>query len=528
MIYVMSDIHSNRNRLMKLLASIENDAIDDNAISSSTSQQVANDEKSEQNDNDNENDKQETSDTHDTRVENDTRDVSDTKRNDSDVNDDNNNETSAAIDNNANDANDESEETISEANAKPSYSDSALQKIKNLRDKMNVLGVTSSVATSLLVAEFKKKHNKGNSNKNDDNDASKETAIDTDIQNQKVHNEPIRRANRSLKSSDVLPMLKQTELSDEFIKEYSIECNNICSDDLIIILGDLFDIPESRIYSEYEIASALDYALKIEENIDDTKNSSEATYQNAFEATKDYKNKSTRIGNAVKILEKHCLNAKYGIVDKDGNINNVNNKVVTKLFNAQLKSEEILAAIESLPCNVICIRGNHDSASEIYRLGGTPTTIYGGNTTQIGNNLFFLEDGETYELPFSSDDPQDTFEVIALGGGYGHLDRFKSITLRGYEKIANYKKKYQHIIYRNNEDKIDVKYVLSHDVPSKHMGILGILFGKSKMNLLLDLVDENIEYDKWIYGHHHCDYSTQNNKYECIYNKVLTIEKEKQ
>lgn len=158
--------------------------------------------------------------------------------------------------------------------------------------------------------------------------------------------------------------------------------------------------------------------------------------------------------------------------------------------------------IETLPFNIVCIYGNHDNEKRVYRLSSHDDERFGGHVRKLGENIFYLDNGQIYDIPIDAGNPStESVSVLALGGAFGHLYRFY-----GASKVSEqaFYKQYLPLVFAIDPIKVD--YVLSHDAPTSKMGRLArSVFGSTPASDILDSIKDNVIFHEWYFGHHHLD-----------------------
>lgn len=152
---------------------------------------------------------------------------------------------------------------------------------------------------------------------------------------------------------------------------------------------------------------------------------------------------------------------------------------------------------------LFCIRGNHEERPENIK-SYKEINMFGGKVfiEKDYPNLIFAKDGEEYIIAGK--------KVLVIGGAYS-VDKYYRI-MRGYRwfKDEQLTKEEMDSIYKKVKGK---KYdiVLTHTCPYKYEPKEVFLDGinQSKvdktMEIFLDRIEENINYDKWYCGHYHTE-----------------------
>ena len=182
---------------------------------------------------------------------------------------------------------------------------------------------------------------------------------------------------------------------------------------------------------------------------------------------------------------------------------------------AQIKGDNaIVAWCNAQPFTILALRGNHDTAKKLRVLGAKRSMWNGQEGYLVGKNLFYLDDGQIYDIPVNS---SKAIKALILGGAFGHDQAYVGIP---YKKRLDFQKKYMSLAHLT--DKLEVDFVFSHDCPKKKMGVLKYIFGVTIANEVLDEIYPHVTFGKWYFGHHHIDIETSDG-FSCIYSRVIRI-----
>lgn len=183
--------------------------------------------------------------------------------------------------------------------------------------------------------------------------------------------------------------------------------------------------------------------------------------------------------------------------------------------------KKLISYIETLPFNVLCIYGNHDDAKRMYKLGAQDAWLWEQHVRQVASNIFYLDDGQVYDIPLNAEIPEgESVSVLALGGSFGHMYRFNGAPVE--KEIAFYKK---YLPLMCAVEPIEVDYVLAHDAPTSRLGrFVRTVFGPTPATNVLDAVEDNLVFSEWYFGHHHFDLEPHPH-FHCLYRreKELTL-----
>ena len=173
-------------------------------------------------------------------------------------------------------------------------------------------------------------------------------------------------------------------------------------------------------------------------------------------------------------------------------------------------------------CNIklFCIQGNYEERPEnisTYK----EIDMFGGKVFIESNypNIIFAKNGELYTI--------NNKKVLVIGGAYSIDKNYRLIY--GYKWFKDEQlttKEMNDILDKCKDKHIDI--ILSHTCPYKYepteVFILGIdqsMVDKT-MEIFLDKVEENINYNKWYCGHYHTE--KQIDKIEFMFESIKIFE----
>jgi 3-oxoacid CoA-transferase subunit A len=168
------------------------------------------------------------------------------------------------------------------------------------------------------------------------------------------------------------------------------------------------------------------------------------------------------------------------------------------------------------------IQGNHEERPEninTYK----EKEMFGGKVFVEDDypNLVFAKNGELYNI--------ENNKVLVIGGAYSVDKYYRLKDNRPWfkdEQLTAEEKKY--ILDKYSGEKVD--YILSHTCPNKYIPKEAFIDGLDEslidhsMEEFLDVVEENIEYDKWYCGHYHIE--KQIDKIEFMFENTKELSKE--
>lgn len=163
-----------------------------------------------------------------------------------------------------------------------------------------------------------------------------------------------------------------------------------------------------------------------------------------------------------------------------------------------------------------CIQGNHEERPENIR-SYKEKEMFGGKVFVEDKypNLIFAKNGEVYNIGGKS--------VLVIGGAYS-VDKYYRIKDRKpwFKDEQLTEKEKVEILDKYIGKHVDV--ILSHTCPAKYVPTEAFLVGldqstvDTSMEQFLDIIEENVDYDKWYCGHYHIHKNID--KLEIMYWKI--------
>ena len=178
--------------------------------------------------------------------------------------------------------------------------------------------------------------------------------------------------------------------------------------------------------------------------------------------------------------------------------------------------EKVKEYLNDFKLKLFCIRGNHEERCENIKTY-KEKEMFGGKVFIEDNypNLIFAKDGEIYNI--------DGKKILVIGGAYS-VDKDIRL-LYGYKWFKGEQlneEEQKRIFQKVKGQHFDI--VLTHTCPVKYEPKEVFLEGldQSKidktMEIFLDKIEENIDYDKWYCGHYHTEKNID--KLEFMFEKI--------
>ena len=184
------------------------------------------------------------------------------------------------------------------------------------------------------------------------------------------------------------------------------------------------------------------------------------------------------------------------------------------------EDKKIKEYLNSYNIKLFCIQGNHEERPEnisTYK----EVDMFGGKVFIESDypNLIFAKNGELYTI--------DNKQVLVIGGAYSIDKNYRLIY--GYKWFKDEqltKEEMNNILDKYKDKHIDI--ILSHTCPLKYEPTEVFMKGidQSKvdktMEIFLDKIEENVNYDKWYCGHYHTE--KQIDKIEFMFESIKIFE----
>lgn len=161
------------------------------------------------------------------------------------------------------------------------------------------------------------------------------------------------------------------------------------------------------------------------------------------------------------------------------------------------KEEKFIARLDEMPYTFAFVDGNHENFD---RINNYPEEKWmRGNIHRISNNVIHLMRGQIYDILCEG----ETKRVFVMGGAISVDRHQRHIGIDWWEQENP---SYMEINEAfDNLDEVDnkVDYVLTHDCPAKVIPMIDPTYSIDSVEMLLEEIDNRIEYKKWFFGHHH-------------------------
>lgn len=182
----------------------------------------------------------------------------------------------------------------------------------------------------------------------------------------------------------------------------------------------------------------------------------------------------------------------------------------------------INALTEHIGCRILFLDGNHENFDRLLKF---PTTeLYGGKVHKVGDNCYHLIRGEVYNIEGKT--------FLAIGGAHSidRMYREEGISWWSQENISE--DDINNALENVKKFGGNVDYVLTHCCPLNMLKTVECslpritvdYFYDNRNEKLLQVVADNVKFNRWFMGHYHID--KEFDKYAVLYYDFYNISSE--
>lgn len=165
------------------------------------------------------------------------------------------------------------------------------------------------------------------------------------------------------------------------------------------------------------------------------------------------------------------------------------------VWNGNEKDDEKLDWLESLPMTILFIDGNHENFTRLYQY--PEQTWHGGKIHVIRDHVYHLMRGFVFEIEGKT--------FFTFGGGKS-VDKQRRVEgISWWQEEIPSSAEFQQGLHTLEEVNWKVDYVLTHTAPSGVIGKIAPYIGKDILNDYLEVIDEQLTYKHWYFGHYHVE-----------------------
>lgn len=188
--------------------------------------------------------------------------------------------------------------------------------------------------------------------------------------------------------------------------------------------------------------------------------------------------------------------------------------------------EKTKAIIADYPITLLCVRGNHEARPEQRNMPLVYNEMVQGQVyaEEPYPNILYAQDGGTYTISGKS--------FLTIGGAYS-VDKPYRLLYKHFwnpEELLN-KEEQAKILSKVKSIDYTIDYVITHTCPIIWEPTFLFLKGINQkevdksMEHFLAIVENNIKYNNWYFGHYHADYPHLfgNERVNLLYNQIVQI-----
>lgn len=172
-----------------------------------------------------------------------------------------------------------------------------------------------------------------------------------------------------------------------------------------------------------------------------------------------------------------------------------------------------LNLMDKIGIQILFVDGNHENFELLNKF---PLKHWnGGWIHKIRNNVIHLMRGEVYNIKG---------KTIAVMGGANSIDKKMRIEGQSWwkEELPNHQER-ENLI--NNLDACDwmVDLFISHTAPSRILKEMDAEYRSDEFTDFLNLIEQNLEYKQWYFGHIHSFFESKLTCCTCLYEDIISV-----
>ncbi|MEN6459781.1 MAG: metallophosphoesterase family protein [Syntrophomonas sp.] len=158
------------------------------------------------------------------------------------------------------------------------------------------------------------------------------------------------------------------------------------------------------------------------------------------------------------------------------------------------------------------IDGNHENFELLKQY---PVVEWHGGIVQfINDSIIHLMRGQVYEI--------DGLKIFTMGGGSSIDKKYRKLGKSWWPEELPSSIEYEEAINNLTRNNWQVDYVFTHTISNKMMQAMNYLEEDTELNKFFDMLDENLVFKHWYFGHLHTD-ERINEKYTVLYKNIQTV-----
>lgn len=177
-------------------------------------------------------------------------------------------------------------------------------------------------------------------------------------------------------------------------------------------------------------------------------------------------------------------------------------------------SQKWIEKVNMLPYTTLFIDGNYDNYDTLSSL--PLVKKFGGTVGQLSDSIYWLRRGEIYNIN------GDNYLTIGGATSLNKSERKLGVNWWPQEELSEDERM---CILRNastSSKKID--FIISHTCPTSILGAIKEYAQKDSVSEFLEEIFCSIPFNKWFFGHMHCDVVVHDN-FIALFNDVIEVKK---
>lgn len=207
--------------------------------------------------------------------------------------------------------------------------------------------------------------------------------------------------------------------------------------------------------------------------------------------------------NLIRFKEAKKLNPEYLIVTGDFGY----------IWDGSKEEIKALNELKQMPYTILWIDGNHenfDMLNQYYH----DISWNGGTVQKIANNILRLKRGEIYDI--------EGKKFFTFGGAKSIDRSYRTLGLSYWleEYPNNEEKEYGLDNLKRVGSKVD--YIITHTCAMDTLHEIIPYPEDDSLSLYFQIIKDNVEFDKWYFGHLHFDMNVNDKEY-CLYKNIIEL-----
>lgn len=141
--------------------------------------------------------------------------------------------------------------------------------------------------------------------------------------------------------------------------------------------------------------------------------------------------------------------------------------------------------------------------------------LFGGKVGKVADGIYHLLRGEVYNICEK--------RIFTFGGGSSHDKELRREGKNWWKEELPTKKEIEIARRRLSECEKHVDYIITHSAPTSLQNGLAPKYEKNILTDFLEEIKENVQYQKWFFGHYHKDEEVDS-KHTAVFEKIHRIE----